>query len=70
MKRILPWVGILVSALILVSVLTHYPISIWDVGDYAESPVSISYLASQGQNVPCRRLLFLRPSPLCWHLPV
>lgn len=53
MKRILPWAGILVSALILVSVLRNYPIAIWNVEDYAQSPVSISYLASQGQrNLP------------------
>jgi branched-chain amino acid transport system permease protein len=52
-KRILPWAGILVSALILVSVLRNYPIAIWNVEDYAQSPVSISYLASQGQrNLP------------------
>ena len=43
----------LVSALILVSVLRNYPIAIWNVEDYAQSPVSISYLAGQGQrNLP------------------
>lgn len=53
MKRILPWVGTLVAALILFSVLRNYPIAIWDVEDYTQSPVSISYLASQGQrNLP------------------
>jgi branched-chain amino acid transport system permease protein len=53
MKRILPWAGILISALVLVSVLRTYPIAIWSVEDYAQSPVSISYLAGQGQrNLP------------------
>ena len=53
MKRVLPWVGTLVAALILFSVLRNYPISIWNVEDYAQSPVSISYLAGQGQrNLP------------------
>ncbi|MFH2103498.1 MAG: branched-chain amino acid ABC transporter permease [Chloroflexota bacterium] len=51
MKHILPWAGILVSVLILFSVLRSYPIAIWKVGDYAKSPVSISYLASQGLNI-------------------
>jgi len=51
MKRVLPWAGILVSALVLFSVLRNYPIAIWDVEDYAQSPVSISYLASQGQSI-------------------
>ncbi len=51
MKRILPWIGIVLAAAILVGVLRSYPIAIWDVGDYAQSPVSISYLASQGQSI-------------------
>jgi branched-chain amino acid transport system permease protein len=50
-RRILPWLGIFVAALILFSVLKQYPIAIWNVGDYSQSPVSISYLASQGQNI-------------------
>ncbi|MGD8406497.1 MAG: hypothetical protein PVJ21_22765 [Anaerolineales bacterium] len=53
MKRVLPWAGTLVAALILFSVLRNYPISIWNPEDYAQSPVSISYLAGQGQrNLP------------------
>ena len=53
MKRILPWIGILISTLILVNILRNYPIAIWKVEDYAQSPVSISYLAGQGQrNLP------------------
>ena len=51
MKRILPWAGMLVSALILLSVLRSYPISIWNPEDYTQSPVSISYLAGQGQRL-------------------
>jgi len=51
MKRILPWAGIIVSILILVSVLTRYPISYWSLENYAESPVSIAYNAGQGQDV-------------------
>ena len=53
MRRFLPWVGTLVSALILFGVLRNYPIATWKVEDYAQSPVAISYLASQGQrNLP------------------
>jgi len=51
MKRILPWAGIIVSALVLFSLLKGYPIAIWNVGDYAQSPISFSYLASQGKSV-------------------
>lgn len=64
MKRYLPWAGILVSALILVSVLRNYPIAIWDVGDYAQSPVSISYLASQGQTINPQPATFEAISPV------
>lgn len=63
MKCILPWAGILVSALVLFSVLRNYPIAIWDVGDYAQSPVSISYLASQGQTINPEPATFETISP-------
>ncbi|MEW6241738.1 MAG: hypothetical protein AB1564_13105, partial [Chloroflexota bacterium] len=48
MKRALPWVGILLAALILNSVLSRYPIAFWSLENYAESPVSIAYNAGQG----------------------
>lgn len=49
MKRVLSWVGVLVSILILSSVLSRYPISYWSLENYAESPVAIAYNAGQGQ---------------------
>ena len=64
MKRILPWAGIIISALILVSILTRYPISYWSLDNYAESPVSIAYNASQGQNVLQPSALFESISPV------
>ena len=51
MKRILPWAGILVSALILFLVLSRYPIAYWSLDNYSESPVSMAYNAGQGQDV-------------------
>jgi hypothetical protein len=50
MNRFLPWAGLIISVLILFSVLTRYPIAIWSVDNYAESPVSLALLASQGQS--------------------
>jgi branched-chain amino acid transport system permease protein len=47
-RKAIPWLGLLISSLILVSILKSYPISIWDPGNYALSPVGISYLATQG----------------------
>jgi len=64
MKRILPWAGLIVSGLILFTALKNYPIALWDVGDYAQSPVAISYLASQGQNILPPPATFENASPL------
>jgi branched-chain amino acid transport system permease protein len=63
LKNILPWVCTLIAVLILFSVLRSYPIAIWDVGDYAQSPVSISFMASQGQRVPVEPAEFEGGSP-------
>jgi len=51
MKRFIPWAGLVLSILLLFSILRDYPIAMWDPGDYAQSPVAISYLASQGQSI-------------------
>ena len=64
LKRILPWIGIVLSVMILFVVLRSYPIAIWDVGNYALSPVSISYLASQGLNTLPAPATFEKISPL------
>lgn len=64
LRKILPWVGILISIFILFSLLRGFPIAIWDVGDYAQSPVSISFLASQGQRVPVSPAEFVDRSPV------
>ncbi|RLD02643.1 MAG: hypothetical protein DRI65_14505 [Chloroflexota bacterium] len=47
-RKVLPWLGILLSGWILFSILKTYPISIWEPGNYALSPIGISYLATQG----------------------
>lgn len=51
MKTLWPWAGMFFSAMFLISILKAYPIAMWDVENYALSPVSISYMASQGQQV-------------------
>lgn len=48
-RRLAPWVGFGVAALLLAYILPRYPIAIWNVDDYAQSPVSYSLVASQGQ---------------------
>ena len=63
MKRFLPWVGLVISVLMLFGALRNYPIAIWDPGDYTQSPVGISYLASQGQNILPPPATFENASP-------
>ena len=64
MKRVFPWAGLIVSVFILFNALKNYPIAVWDAGDYAQSPVSISYLASQGQNILPQPAVFENVSPI------
>ncbi len=45
---ILPWVGLIVGVAAMIYFLPRYPITIWDVGNYSQSPVTYSYLADQG----------------------
>jgi len=52
MKRILPWALILVSVLAFGFILPRYPISIWNVGNYGQSPVTYSFMADQGTRLP------------------
>ena len=49
--RILPWLGLAIAALLLFYILPRYPIAMWIVDDYAQSPISLSLAASQGQMV-------------------
>ena len=45
---VLRWLGLALSLVVLIYVLPRYPITIWDVGNYSQSPVTYSYLADQG----------------------
>jgi len=48
LRKMLPWLGIVVAVMILGLVLTRYPVTLWDIGNYAESPVTWSFMADQG----------------------
>jgi len=51
MRRILPILGLVLSGVLLANVMPRYPITIWDVGNYSQSPVSFSFMADQGMLV-------------------
>lgn len=52
MKRILPWALILVSLLIFGFILPRYPIAVWNIENYGQSPVTYAFMASQGTRLP------------------
>ena len=45
---IVRWVGLAIGIGAMIIILPRYPITIWDVGNYSQSPVTYSYLADQG----------------------
>jgi len=48
-RQITPWLGLVAAVALLVYILPRYPIAIWQVESFAESPVALSLQASQGQ---------------------
>jgi branched-subunit amino acid ABC-type transport system permease component len=52
MRRILPWALILVSILLFGFILPRYPIAIWNVENYAQSPVTFAFMADSGARLP------------------
>jgi branched-chain amino acid transport system permease protein len=63
MKRVLAWIGIVISVPILLNILSRYPISFWSLENYAQSPVAIAYNAGQGQIVLPPPAVFVKISP-------
>jgi branched-chain amino acid transport system permease protein len=52
LRRLLPWALILVSILLFGWILPRYPIAIWDVENYAQSPVTFAFMADSGARLP------------------
>lgn len=63
-RRVLPWAGLLISALILYFLLPRYPVSIWDLENYAQSPVTYSYMADQAARIVPPAVAFEEITPL------
>ncbi len=62
--RTAPWLAIAPGALIGFGVMRGYPIASWSLENYAESPVTFSFLAGQGQRVIPAHATFGDASPL------
>jgi branched-chain amino acid transport system permease protein len=58
LKRILPWVLILVSILLFGFILPRYPIAIWNVENYGQSPVTFAFMADSGARLPVQPAAF------------
>jgi branched-chain amino acid transport system permease protein len=52
LRRILPWFFILLSLGLFAVLLPRYPIAMWNVGNYGQSPVTYSFMADQGTRLP------------------
>ena len=63
MKRVLPWALILLSILLFGFILPRYPIAIWDVENYAQSPVTFAFMANQGTRLPVSPASFTEITP-------
>jgi len=63
-QRFLPWAMIVVSVLLFVLIVPKYPITIWNLDNYAQSPVTYSFMADQGTRLPVTPAVFEKISPL------
>ncbi len=52
-KKILGWAFVVLSIVLAVLILPRYPIAMWELDNYAQSPpISFSYMADQGIRLP------------------
>ncbi len=62
-QRIIPWTLIALSLALFAIILPKYPIAIWDLNNYAQSPVTYSFMADQGTRLPVTPAVFSQISP-------
>lgn len=51
-KKILGWAFVVLSIVLAILILPRYPIAMWELDNYAQSPISFSYMADQGIRLP------------------
>ena len=62
-NRVLPWAMVLMSLLLFGFILPRYPIAIWDIENYGQSPVTYAFMANQGTRLPASAATFTEISP-------
>lgn len=63
-RRLAAWILILVGFGLLALVMLRYPVSGWDLNNYAESPITYSYMADQGLRIIPAEAIFEKISPV------
>jgi len=63
-RKLVAWIMILVGFGLLAMVLTRYPIAIWNLNNYSESPITYSYMADQGLRIIPAEATFGQISPV------
>lgn len=63
-RKLLPWGMLLVSLFLFILLLPKYPLAIWSLDNYAQSPVSFAFMADSGTPIPVAAALFEKISPL------
>lgn len=62
-RKIISWVLIAGGFALLGLLLTRYPIAIWNLNNYSESPITYSYMADQGMRIIPPEAAFVEISP-------
>ncbi|MCJ7694645.1 MAG: hypothetical protein MUO40_04385 [Anaerolineaceae bacterium] len=63
-RRIIAWGLIAIAIIAAIIILKRYPIAIWDIENYAKSPVTYSFFADQGIRQPLEAFAFEKISPM------
>jgi branched-chain amino acid transport system permease protein len=62
-RRLMPWLLLVISVALFIVILPRYPVAMWNLENYAQSPISYSYMANQGTPLPPPTVTFSRILP-------
>jgi len=63
-RLLFSWGSVILSLVLFVLILPRYPITIWNLDNYAQSPVTYSFMFNQGMRLPAVNVTFTALSPL------
>ena len=62
--KVLAWIAVFLGIVIIAIIFNRYPIAMWDLDNYALSPISYSFMAQQGTPLPPTEAFFEEISPI------